>query len=101
MSLDLRACQVSDEQLYGFVDGVEETLDEHVAGCDECQEFLAELWIGEPHADLVAPVIKRLRLEQFLIEAARLGFDIAARMGHGLATYTFGLDRQHGNGKDA
>ncbi len=101
MSMDVRSCQVSDEQLFGFVDGMEETLDEHVAGCDECQEFLAELWIGEPHADLTEPVMKRIRLELFLIEAARFGVDVAVRMGQGLAAYGFGVDGEHTDGEEA
>ena len=51
-----RICAVQDDRLIDFADGVEFDLDfdEHVAGCDECQAFVAELWEGELGRDLVA-----------------------------------------------
>lgn len=76
----MRSCGVSDDRLFGFVDGIEETLDEHVAGCDECQAFLAELWIGEAPHDLREPVLRQIRFEEFLIDAARLGLDVLSAM---------------------
>ena len=43
----MRSCQTTDDLLFAFVDGLDESLDDHVASCDECQAFLAELWQGE------------------------------------------------------
>lgn len=77
----MRVCGITDDRLFAFVDGVEETLDEHVASCDECQSFLAELWIGEAPRDLTEPVIRQIRFEEFLIEAARLGIDVVGAFG--------------------
>lgn len=88
----MRSCQTADEQLFDFVDGINETLDEHVAGCDECQAFLAELWIGELDHDLSDPVIRQIRLEKFVADVARLGLDIVSGMAEGAVEYTIGKD---------
>ncbi len=77
----MRACGITDERLFSFVDGLEETLDEHVAGCDECQAFLADLWIGEAPHDLTEPVMRQIRFDEFLIAAAKLGVDVLGAMG--------------------
>ena len=55
----MRACRTSDDRLFAFVDGVETDLESHVETCDHCQEFLAELWIGELQTDLSASVLRR------------------------------------------
>ena len=78
---------VLDEQLIAFAGGVEFDLDEHVATCDQCQDFLAELWDGGLDRDLVEPVVQMIRLELFLIEAAKLGSGIVADMLQALITY--------------
>jgi hypothetical protein len=87
----VRACNTSDELLFAFVDGLDATLDEHVATCDECQDFLAELWEGELTEDLSNPVMDRIRLAEFVAEVARFGADVAAAMGRGILTYGPGV----------
>ena len=82
-----RACLVLDDQLVAFATGTEFDLDEHVSDCDECQAFLAELWDGELTNDLVAPVVEYLRLELFLIDLAKTGTGLAARMAKAALTY--------------
>ncbi len=83
----MRSCNTSDDLLFAFVDGLEESLDDHVATCDECQAFLAELWQGELTEDLTEPVMQRIRLAEFVADVARFGLDIASAMGRGLMTY--------------
>ena len=83
----MRACKTTDDLLFAFVDGLNDGLDEHVANCDECQAFLAELWQGELAEDLAEPVMARIRLADFVSDVAKLGFDIAAAMGRGILTY--------------
>jgi len=39
----MRDCRTTDELLFAFVDGIEPDLGGHVATCEHCQEFLAEL----------------------------------------------------------
>ncbi len=90
----MRACHTTDDLLFAFVDGLDSTLDEHVATCDECQEFLAELWQGELTEDLSEPIMERIRLADFVADVARFGADIAAAMGRGLLTYGPGVDER-------
>ena len=92
----MRACNTSDELLFAFVDGLDTTLDEHVATCDECQEFLAELWQGELTQDLSEPVMERIRLAEFVADVARFSADIAAAMGRGLLAYGPGAGARDG-----
>ena len=84
-----RSCEVLDDRLMAFADGVDLDLDfdEHVAGCDECQAFLAELWEGGLDHDLVEPIVAMIRLELFLIEAAKLASGVVADMFQALARY--------------
>jgi len=82
-----RACLVRDDQLVAFAAGYEFDLDEHVATCDECQAFLAELWDGELQNDLVQPVVQYLRLELYLIDVMRTGGGLAATMARALLRY--------------
>lgn len=77
----MRDCGISDDRLFGFVDGLDESLDDHVAGCDECQAFLADLWIGEAPRDLTEPVMRQIRFDEFLVAAAKLGVDVLGAMG--------------------
>lgn len=83
----MRTCNTTDDLLFAFVDGLNEGLDDHVATCDECQSFLAELWQGELTEDLAEPVMARIRLAEFVADVAKFGFDIAAAMGRGIMTY--------------
>lgn len=83
----MRTCNTSDDLLFAFVDGLDSSLDEHVATCDECQEFLADLWQGELSHDLSKPVLDRIRLAEFVAEVAKFGADIVAAMGRGMLVY--------------
>lgn len=88
----MRSCQTSDDLLFAFVDGLDESLDDHVADCDECQAFLAELWQGELTQDLSEPVMERIRLAEFVANVARFGADVAAAMGRAILEYSPGVD---------
>ena len=90
----MRECRTSDDLLFAFVDGLDSTLDEHVATCDECQEFLAELWQGELTEDLSKPVIDRIRLAEFVADVAKFGADIVAAMGRGMLAYGPGANQR-------
>jgi hypothetical protein len=102
----MRACRVNDAVLYDFADGVtvdiarisvpETDIDAHVAGCDECQGFLAELWAGELETDLVEPVLRVVELERFLLDVARLGTGIVAELIEALRRYGLGARRDEG-----
>ena len=83
----MRSCQTSDDLLFAFVDGLDESLDDHVADCDECQAFLAELWQGELTTDLTEPVMERIRLAEFIANVAKFGADVAAAMGRAVVEY--------------
>ena len=82
-----RNCAVRDEQLVAFAAGYEFDLDAHVETCEQCQDFLAELWDGGLDHDLVAPVVAAIRLELFLMEAAKLGAGIVADMLQAIIRY--------------
>ncbi len=71
----MRLCGTSDDLLFAFVDGIEPHLEEHVAECDECQDFLAELWVGELNTDLATPVVRQNRI---LPSAAGTSIDVVA-----------------------
>lgn len=90
----MRTCKTSDDLLFAFIDGLDSTLDEHVATCDECQEFLAELWQGELTGDLRQPVMDRIRLAEFVANVAKFGADVVAAMGRGILTYGPGVSEQ-------
>lgn len=90
----MRSCGITDERLFEFADGVQdETLEEHVATCDECQSFLADLWIGESPRDLSAPVMRIVRFDEFLVAAAKLGVDVAGAMGKAVVEMGPNADR--------
>ena len=88
----MRVCQTSDERLFAFVDGIEPDLESHVATCDHCQEFLAELWIGELTTDLSQPVLRQIRFDEFLREIGQLTMDVAGALGRALLAYGPGAD---------
>jgi hypothetical protein len=89
----MRACHTPDERLFAFVDGIEPDLEGHVATCDECQEFLAELWIGELQTDLRAPVLRQIRFDEFVREVGQLTADVMGAMGRALVEYGPGADQ--------
>lgn len=88
----MRDCQTTDDRLFAFVDGIEPDLEAHVATCDECQEFLAELWIGELQADLTTPVLRQIRFDEFLRELGHLTADVIGALGRALVEYGPGTD---------
>ncbi len=94
-----RSCEIVDRQLVAFAQGAPGDIDEHVATCEECQDFLAELWSGGLEHDLSEPVIKAIRLELWIMEIAKAAFDIAGRMGKAAQTYIGGADE--GDGQQA
>ena len=83
----MRDCRTSDDRLFAFVDGIESDLEAHVATCDECQEFLAELWIGELRTDLRAPVLRQIRFDEFLRELGHLTAEVFGAMGKALVEF--------------
>lgn len=93
----MRTCNTTDDLLFAFVDGLDQSLDDHVATCDECQAFLAELWQGELMQDLSEPVMERIRLGEFVAEVARFGLDVAAAMGRAAVAYGPGADAAEKN----
>ena len=102
----MRSCLVDDAVLYDFADGVavadpgivvrEADIDAHVAGCDECQAFLAELWDGDLETDLVEPVLRVVELERFLLDVAKLGTGIVAELIEAAKRYGFGVESNEG-----
>jgi hypothetical protein len=98
--MSLRACRVGDGVLFDFADGLsidvrrvtvpEPDIDAHVAGCDDCQAFLAELWHGELETDLVEPVLAVIELERFLIDVTKLGSGILAELLEAIKRYGLG-----------
>ncbi len=87
-----RACAIHDEQLLAFAEGEAFDLDEHVAGCDDCQEFLATLWDGGLDHDLSEPVVQAIRFELFMIDVARLMADVMGDMGRAAKVYFGGAE---------
>ncbi len=87
-----RLCAIRDEQLLAFAEGESFDLDEHVATCDECQEFLAALWDGGLDHDLSEPVVKAIRFELFMLDVARLLGDVIGDMGRAAKVYLGGAD---------
>ena len=73
----MRDCRTTDNRLFAFVDGIDPDLESHVESCEHCQEFLAELWIGELRTDLSQPVLRQIRFDEFLDELGRLTMDVA------------------------
>ena len=88
----MRDCQTPDDRLFAFVDGIAPDLETHVATCDECQEFLAELWIGELPVDLTTPVLKQIRFDEFVRAVGQLTADVVGAMGKALVEYGPGAD---------
>lgn len=88
----MRECRTTDDRLFDFVDGIDPDLESHVAQCDHCQDFLAELWIGELATDLSQPVLRQIRFDEFLQELGQLTMDVATTMGRAFVAYGPGAD---------
>lgn len=88
----MRACQTSDERLFAFVDGLDVDLETHVETCEYCQDFLAELWIGESPGDLSDSVLRRIRFDEFLRDLGQLTIDVAGAMAKAVVAYGPGVD---------
>ena len=54
---------------------------------------LAEFWQGELGRDLAAPVMDRIRFDQFVFEVVHMGTDVALRMAQAMLEYTVGGGR--------
>ncbi len=92
-----RSCAIADEQLQAFAAGTDErVIDEHVATCDECQEFLALLWDGGLDHDLAEPVVEAIRLELFLLDVAKLFMGVAGDAARAAKVYLGGMDESAG-----
>jgi hypothetical protein len=97
----MRECRTSDDRLFAFVDGLETDLEGHVATCEYCQDFLAELWIGELQTDLSDSVLRRIRFDEFLRELGQLTMDVAGAMARAVVTYGPASDEfNDGDGDD-
>ena len=97
----MRDCRTTDNRLFDFVDGLDPDLEGHVASCDECQEFLAELWIGELPTDLAQPVLRQIRFDEFLRQLGQLTMDVATAMGKAMIAYEPGIDEVLATADDA
>ena len=86
-------CDITDAQRFDFADGSDDSIDEHVMTCDECQEFLAALWEGQLSRDLTDEVMTVVGLEEFVIAVLKEGGGILARLARALRTYTMGRDQ--------
>ena len=80
----MTVCAITDVQRIDFAEGVDDSIDEHVMTCDECQAFLAELWSGQLQSDLSEPVMRVVGLEEFVIAVIKEGGGILARIGEAL-----------------
>lgn len=97
----MRSCHVDDSVLFDFADGItvdlsrvsvpEAAIDAHVAACDECQAFLAQVWDGELETDLVEPVLRIVELERFLLDVAKLGSGILTELIEAAKRYGLGV----------
>ena len=88
----MRECRTTDDRLFAFVDGIETDLDTHVETCEHCQDFLAELWIGELATDLSDSVLRRIRFDEFLRNLGQMTMDVAGAMAKAVVAYGPGLD---------
>lgn len=87
------ACDITDAQRFDFAEGADNSIDEHVMTCDECQEFLAALWEGQLSRDLTDEVMTVVGLEEFVIAVLKEGGGILARLARALKTYGLGRDQ--------
>ncbi len=95
-----RTCAIGDDQLRAFAAGTDErVIDEHVATCDECQEFLALVWDGSLDTDLAEPVVEAIRLELFLIDVAKLFAGMIGDMGRAAKVFLGGVDDAGASGE--
>jgi hypothetical protein len=92
----MRDCRTTDDRLFDFVDGIDPDLESHVESCDHCQEFLAELWIGELTTDLSQPVLRQIRFDEFLRELGQLTADVATAFGRAIVAYGPAADQDAG-----
>ena len=83
-------CTITDIQRIDFAEGIDDSIDEHVLTCDQCQAFLAELWDGQLENDLTEPVMRVVGLEEFVIAVIKEGGGILARIGEALRVYGMG-----------
>lgn len=85
-------CGITDVQRFDFAEGTDDSIDEHVMTCDECQEFLAALWEGQLSRDLTGEVMTIVGLEEFVIAVLREGGGILSRIAEALRVYGMGRE---------
>ena len=90
----MNSCTITDVQRIDFAEGMDDSIDEHVLTCDQCQAFLAELWDGQLETDLSEPVMRVVGLEEFVIAVIKEGGGILARIGEALRVYGMGEERK-------
>jgi hypothetical protein len=90
----MRECRIPDDRLFDFVDGIALDLESHVDSCEHCQEFLAELWIGELATDLSQSVLRQIRFDEFLHELGQLTLEVAAAFGRAVVAYGPAVDEK-------
>lgn len=90
----MNSCTITDIQRIDFAEGIDDSIDEHVLTCDQCQAFLAELWDGQLDTDLSEPVMRVVGLEEFVIAVIKEGGGILARIGEALRVYGLGEERK-------
>ena len=86
----MNACTITDVQRIDFAEGIDDSIDEHVLTCDQCQAFLAEMCEGKLANDLSEPLMREVGLEEFFFAEINEGGGILARIGEALRVYGMG-----------
>lgn len=82
-------CDVTDAEIADFAAGGAPNLDEHVAGCDRCQDRLAELWDGST-GNIVEPTMRAIRLAAVGRDFLEVAIGVWGAFGSAVTTYTLG-----------
>jgi hypothetical protein len=90
----MTSCGITDIQRIDFAEGVDNSIDEHVMTCDECQGFLAQLWEGQLAKDLTEPVMRMVGLEEFFIAVIKESGGILTRIARALRVYGMGEESE-------
>jgi len=86
------ACGIVRLDLEQFSYGEPGQIDDHVVDCEICLGMLADLWVEEPPSDLAEPVVRALRLEEFLLESGMMAGAVLADMVRALLSYALKVD---------
>lgn len=82
-------CSVQDTQVAEFADGGARQLEDHVAGCERCQDRLAQIW-DAPTGNILEPTMRAIRLVSVGRDFLEVAGGVWAAFGRALATYTLG-----------